>query len=122
MTDTWHSIDDVLFGLLRYREVLGAVVLSQDGLVVGSLGVSRTDADLVGALGASLVGAADRTARRLGAGVAGELCLNTSDGMLHVRNGGDFAVVLLTDRCDSLAAGTICQAAVEQIQGFLAVA
>ena len=122
MTDTWHSIDDVLFGLLRYREVLGAVVLSRDGLVVGSLGVSRTDADLVGALGASLVGAADRTARRLGAGVAGELCLNTSDGMLHVRNGGDFAVVLLTDRCDSLAAGTICQAAVEQIQGFLAVA
>ena len=119
MTDPWHSVDDVLFGLLRYEEVLGAVALSREGLVIGSAGVSRDDADRVGALGASLVGAAERTARRLGAGVASDICLTTPDGMLHLHHGGDFAVVLLTERCDSLAVGAVGEEAIGKIQGLL---
>ena len=119
MTDQWQSVDDILFRLLRYQEVLGAVALSREGLVIGSAGVSRDDADRVGALSASLIGAADRTARRLGAVMADDISLNTPDGMLHLRSGGDFAVLLLTERCDSLAAGAVCEEAVREIQGLL---
>lgn len=121
MVDNWDRIDDVLYKLLRYREVLGAVALSREGLVVGAAGVSRVDVERVGALGASLVGAAERTARRLGAGVADDISVNTSDGMLHLRSGGDFAVLLLSDRCDTLAAGAVCETAVTEIAEILAL-
>ena len=61
-----EPIDRVLLGVLRYEEVLGVVAISSEGLVVGSAGISRQDADLVGALGAALVGAADRSVRHSG--------------------------------------------------------
>ena len=121
MDNELFGVDRVLFGLLRYREVLGAVALSHDGLVVGCAGVPSADADRVGALGASLVGVAERTARRIGAGVVNDLSINTPDGMIHLRSGGDFAVMLLTDRCDSLAAGAICEAAVRDLTEILVV-
>ena len=120
MTDGWASIDDVLFEALRYEEVLGIVAVSREGLVVGSAGVARSDAELVGALGASLVGAADRTARRLGAGRASDLSVTTADGMFHVRSGDEFAVLLFTEPCDAGAACRVCGEAAEKLTAVLA--
>jgi predicted regulator of Ras-like GTPase activity (Roadblock/LC7/MglB family) len=114
-----NTIDDVLFGLLRYREVLGAVTISCEGLVVGSAGISPQDADMVGALGAALVGAADRSARRLGAGAVREFSMGTDSGMVHLRNGGEFAVLLFTERCDAVAATALCDQAVREVGRFL---
>jgi predicted regulator of Ras-like GTPase activity (Roadblock/LC7/MglB family) len=110
-----EGIDRFLFRLLRYEEVLGAVAISTEGLVVGSAGVSPQDADMVGALGAALVGAADRSARRLGAGAVREFSLGTEQGMVHLRNGGEFAVLLFTERCDPVAAGQVCEAALRVV-------
>lgn len=114
------TVDQVLYDALRYREVLGAVAVSCEGLVVGCAGVGSADADLVGALGASLIGAADRTARRLGAGQANDVSLNTSEGMIHVRRGPEFAVLLFTERCDAGAASAICGRALDRISAILA--
>jgi len=110
-----EGIEEALYRLLRYEEVLGAVAISSEGLVVGSAGVSRQDADVIGALGAALVGAADRSVRRLGAGAVRELSLGTDDGMVHVRNGGEFAVLLFTERCDPVAAGQVCDEAMRVV-------
>jgi predicted regulator of Ras-like GTPase activity (Roadblock/LC7/MglB family) len=121
MSEQWYSVDTILVRLLRYREVLGAVAFSSDGLVVGSAGVAALDADRVGALGASLVGASERTLRRLGAGVANEMTFNTGLGMVHLRRVGDLAIMLFTDRCDSLAAGLVCEAALNEMRGLLTV-
>lgn len=119
MTDDGASIDQVLFKTLRYDEILGAVAISREGLVVGRAGIGAEDAEVVGALGASLVGAAERTARRLGAGVAHDVSLNTADGMIHVQSGGDFAVVLFAQRCDPMAIGALCESTVSEISGLL---
>ena len=117
--DGEKPIDQALFGLLRYEEVLGAVAISAEGLVLGSAGISPPDAEMVGALGASLVGAADRSTRRLGAGEVREVSLGMDGGMLHVRNGGEFAVLLFTERCDPAAAGEICAEAARSIASTL---
>jgi len=122
MGDGWDSIDTILSETMQYAEVLGAVAVSREGLVVGSAGMAQGDADLVGAIGASLIGAAERTARRLGAGVADDISLHTSDGAIHVRSGGDFAVLLFTERCDTAAVADVCAAAVRRIGSVLAVA
>ena len=113
------TIDQILLDLLRYEEVLGAVAISREGLVLGNVGVDGEDADLVGALGASLAGAADRIARRLGAGTADDITINTENGTVHLRTGGEFAVVLFSERCDTFRAGELVRGAVQQIDGVL---
>ena len=121
MDDGVDSVDMILAELLRYEEILGAVALSREGLVVGSAVVSRADAEIVGALGASIVGAAERTARRLGAGVSDGITINTVDGMIHVRRAGEVAVMLFTEPCDAIALGAACETTVRRIGEALAV-
>lgn len=114
------SVDQVLGRLLRYEEVLGAVAFSSEGLVVGSSGVSRRDADLVGALGASLVGVSHRTVRRLGAGEMTGLSLGTAEGVIHVHSTEDVALMVFTEACDPRAAAGAFQSAVETVAELLA--
>ena len=94
------TIDQILLGLLAYEEVIGAVIVTVEGLVMGSVGIVDDDIDLVSLLGASLVGVAERSTRRLGAGSALGLTIDTHDGMITVRNGGDFAMMVFTTQCD----------------------
>ncbi len=94
------TVDQVLKGLLEYDEVLGAVIVTVEGLVMGSIGLVEQDVDLVSLLGASLAGVAERSTRRLGAGSALGLTIDTHDGMITVRNGGDFAVMVFSRICD----------------------
>lgn len=97
------SVDVILRTLLAYDEVVGAVAVNTEGLVMGSAGMTETDVDVVSLLGASLTGVAERTTRRLGTGSALGLSLVTSDGMITVGNGGDFAIMVFSARCDSVA-------------------
>jgi len=116
------GVDEILGDLLRYEEVLGAVAISREGLIVGSVGLDGEDADIAGAIGAPLVGVADLTARRLGAGGAGGLAIEATGGTIHVRFEGDFAVLVFSERCDLTLAGEACEAAVQRIGGLFAAA
>jgi predicted regulator of Ras-like GTPase activity (Roadblock/LC7/MglB family) len=93
-------MEQELVDLLRNEEVLGAIVFSGEGLPLASAGVPRTDAELVGALGASLLGAVDRTSRRIGAGPVETLSFGAAEGMVHLWCGDDVAVAIFTAGCD----------------------
>jgi predicted regulator of Ras-like GTPase activity (Roadblock/LC7/MglB family) len=113
------TVDQVLKGLLEYDEILGAVIVTVEGLVMGSIGLVETDVDLVSLLGASLAGVAERSTRRLGAGTALGLTIDTHDGMITVRNGGDFAVMVFTSACDHRMLNEALAGPMEQIGRIL---
>jgi predicted regulator of Ras-like GTPase activity (Roadblock/LC7/MglB family) len=122
MTDDGLTVGDVLGDLLRYEEILGVIAVSVEGLVMGTAGVVSEDIDLAAALGASLVGVAERTTRRLGAGAATGMSITTADGMMHLRNGGDFALIVFTERCDPLLVSEACETAMERYANVLSPA
>lgn len=95
------TVNAALQELLRYKEILGAIAVSVDGLVIGSAGVEEEDADFLAVLGSSLVGVAERSIRRIDAGSAVSMSIVASDGMLTVCNGGSFARVILSEQGDS---------------------
>jgi predicted regulator of Ras-like GTPase activity (Roadblock/LC7/MglB family) len=113
------TVDQVLRGLLEYEEVLGAVIVTVEGLVMGSIGLVESDIDLVSLLGASLAGVAERSTRRLGAGTALGLTIDTHDGMITVRNGGDFAMMVFTRSCDHRTLNEALVGPMEQITKIL---
>lgn len=96
-------MEQMLGDLLRYEEVLGAVVFSGEGLPLASAGVASADAELVGALGASMLGAVDRTSRRIGAGPVESMAMKVPEGMVHLWCGDELAVALFTEVCHSSA-------------------
>ena len=113
------TVDQILKGLLAFDEVLGVLAVNVEGLVMGSAGLVESDVDVVSLLGASLVGVAERSTRRMGIGSAVGLSLVTNDGMITVRNGGDFALMAFTDMCDSTALHEAMSYPMEQIAGIL---
>lgn len=119
MSDVVGGVDDVLVELLGHEEILGALAVSIEGLVIGCAGIDGTDAELAGALGAALVGATERTIRRLGAGAASTVSIVTSDGMIHLRSGGDFALIVFSEPTDGTAVGQVCQGAISRIEQLL---
>jgi predicted regulator of Ras-like GTPase activity (Roadblock/LC7/MglB family) len=113
------SVDQILTDLLAYDEILGAVAVNVEGLVMGSVGLVDADIDLVSLLGASLVGVAERSARRLGAGSAIAMSIMTGSGTITLRNGGDFALMVFTTSCDSTALHDILTRPMGQMAQFL---
>jgi len=112
----------LLNDLLRYDEILGVIAVSVEGLVMGTAGVTGEDIDLAAALGASLVGVAERTTRRLGAGTATGLSISTEDGVVHLRNGGEFALIVFSERCDSTLVSDACDEAMQRFAEVLSAA
>ncbi len=96
-------MDQTLTQLLRHEEVLGAVVFSGEGLPLASAGVAHADAELVGALGASMLGAVDRTSRQIGVGPVDSVSMMAAEGMVHLWCGDGLAVVLFTEACSAAA-------------------
>jgi predicted regulator of Ras-like GTPase activity (Roadblock/LC7/MglB family) len=119
MSEVAGGVDDVLGDLLRHQEILGALAVSVEGLIIGCAGIDESDAELAGALAAALVGATERTVRRLGAGNASAVSVATSDGMIHLRSGGDFALIVFSEPADGTAVGQICQGAISRIEQLL---
>lgn len=113
------SVENMLAELLEYEEILGVIAVSVEGLVMGAAGVTGEDIDLAAALGASLVGAAERTTRRLGAGVATGVSITTEEGMLHLRNGGEFALILFTEPCEAVAVNEACDSVMQRFSDVL---
>jgi predicted regulator of Ras-like GTPase activity (Roadblock/LC7/MglB family) len=118
-TESVVSVDQILTDLLAYDEILGAVAVNVEGLVMGSVGLVDADIDLVSLLGASLVGVAERSARRLGAGSAIAMSIMTGSGTITLRNGGDFALMVFTTPCDSTALHDILTRPMGQMAQFL---
>lgn len=120
--DEPQAMETLLNDLLRYDEILGVIAVSVEGLVMGTAGVTGEDVDLAAALGASLVGVAERTTRRMGAGAATGLSISTEDGMMHLRNGGEFALIVFSDRCDSERVSEACDDAMRRFAEVLSPA
>lgn len=115
-------MEALLNDLLRYEEILGVIAVSVEGLVMGAAGVIGEDIDLAAALGASLVGVAERTTRRLGAGSATGLSISTENGVMHLRNGGDFALIVFSEGCDSTLVSEACDEAMRRFADVLSPA
>lgn len=101
--DQTTSVDVILRALLTYDEVIGAVAVNNEGIVLGSVGMIDSDVDIISLLGASMMGVAERTTRRLGAGGALGVSIRTNAGMITICNGGDFVLMVFTSVCDSSA-------------------
>jgi len=119
MSDVSGGVDDVLVDLLRHEEILGALAVSVEGLVIGCAGIEGADAEMAGALGAALVGATERTIRRRGAGSASTVSIVTGEGMIHLRSGGDFALIVFSEPTDGGAVGQVCHGAISRIEQLL---
>jgi hypothetical protein len=50
---------------------------------------------------------------------ATELCILTSDGMMHLRNGGEFALIVFSERCDSTLVDEACESAMMKLAEVL---
>jgi len=120
--DEPQAMESLLNDLLRYDEILGVIAVSVEGLVMGTAGVSGEDIDLAAALGASLVGVAERTTRRMGAGAATGLTISTGDGVMHLRNGGEFALIVFSDQCNSTLINAACDDAMRRFAEVLSPA
>jgi predicted regulator of Ras-like GTPase activity (Roadblock/LC7/MglB family) len=118
-TDTSVTVNEILSSLLAYDEILGVVAVNVEGLVMGTAGLFDADIDLVSLLGASLVGVAERSTRRLGAGSAIGMNIMTGSGMITLRNGGDFALMVFTAPSDSSALHEVLTTPMAQIAQIL---
>jgi predicted regulator of Ras-like GTPase activity (Roadblock/LC7/MglB family) len=119
MSEVVGGVDDILVDLLAHEEILGALAVSVEGLVIGCAGIDGSDAELAGALAAALVGATERTIRRLGAGTASLVSIITSDGMIHLGSGGDVALIVFSEPTDGTAVGHVCRGAISRIEQLL---
>ena len=90
-------MDKTLSDLLEYEEILGAIAYSSEGLVLSSAGLTRSDAEVFGAVGASLLGAVDSTSRRLGAGPITAVSFGAREGMVHCWAMNDLALAIFTE-------------------------
>lgn len=118
-TESQTTVNSVLHDLLRYEEILGAIAVSVDGLVIGSAGVEEEDADFLSVLGSSLAGVAERSTRRIGAGSALSMSITANDGMVTVRNAGSFALTILSEQTDSSLVVAASQTALAEIAMIL---
>jgi predicted regulator of Ras-like GTPase activity (Roadblock/LC7/MglB family) len=116
---TDESVSAELDALVRYEEILGVLVVSVEGLVMGSAGLDEEDAEFVSVLGASLVGVAERTTRRLGAGSALALSIHASDGLLTLRNGGAFALLILSEHCETARVLEVTEPVMQRLDSLL---
>lgn len=118
-TESRATVNSVLHDLLRYEEILGAIAVSVEGLVIGSAGVEEEDADFLSVLGSSLAGVAERSIRRIGAGSALSMSITANDGMVTIRNAGSFALTILGEQTDSSLVVSASQAALAEIAMIL---
>ena len=113
------TVNTVLGELMRYEEILGVVAVSVEGLVIGSAGFPDDDAEFLSVLGSSLVGVAERSTRRIGAGSALGMSIVANDGMVTVRNGGSFALTIVSEQADGALLTVASQEAMTRIAAFL---
>jgi len=114
------SVDAALQDLLRYAEVFGAVAINREGLVIGVAGVDCNQAEMVGALGASLLGVAERTSMGMGAGLVEHVTVTTREGMIHVHRGREVAILIFTSRVDSVVVAGLTMSALRVISEVVA--
>lgn len=81
-------MQEQLISLLEYRDVLTAVVSTHDGLVVSTAGLTGEAADIVAAAGAALIDAR--------ADDSGSMMIDVEGGRLHVSQGPELMLVVLT--------------------------
>ena len=82
-------MDEQLLALLDYRDVLGAVASTKDGLVVASVALDDFDAESLAAAGSALVSGAG--------GDDPALAIDLEGGSLFLTRGNELMLVVLAD-------------------------
>ena len=113
-------VDALLRDLLAYEEIFGAVAVNSEGLVLGSAGLVEADVDVISLMGASLVGVTERATHRLGTRPPIGLSVVTEEGMITIRNGGTYALMVFSVQCDSVALLELLREPADQIGQMLA--
>ncbi|MFJ8019408.1 roadblock/LC7 domain-containing protein [Streptomyces sp. NPDC096311] len=126
-TDTAHSgLAWLLDSLItRIPETRHAIVLSQDGLLVGASGeMSREDAEQLAAIASGLQSLAHGTSRHFGGGSVQQTVIEMNDLFLFVTNAGDGArlAVLATSAVDVGSVGYEMTMLVRQVGQFMSAA
>jgi predicted regulator of Ras-like GTPase activity (Roadblock/LC7/MglB family) len=114
------TVDALLHELLAYEEIYGALAVNSEGLVLGSSGLVESDIDVISLMGASLVGVSERAAHRLGTRSPIGLSVVTEDGMITIRNGGTFALMVFSTQCDSMVLLDLLREPMYQVRQILA--
>jgi predicted regulator of Ras-like GTPase activity (Roadblock/LC7/MglB family) len=112
MTETapGGGMQRILLDMLEYRVVLGAVVTTLDGLLVAHAGMDPNDAEIVSA--ASSAQAHDEP----------YAMTETRGGMLHMLQGHDMRLIVLTDASAPQAAVTaLMESELARLEEALAV-
>ncbi|HUY99097.1 MAG TPA: roadblock/LC7 domain-containing protein [Thermomicrobiaceae bacterium] len=84
------NMEGVLIELLDYRDVLGAVATTTDGLVIAAVGIGDEDAEVVAAAGSTLGKVLARTQEQ-----EGDVAVRS--GEIHVVIDRDLMLVTLTE-------------------------
>lgn len=106
-------MDEQLRDLLDYDGVLTAVASSEDGLVVGTAGLSGDDAEIVAAGGTTLLAELRERGEQSG-------YLDVAGGRLHVIRGAEISLLLLTEpTIHHEAIAGLMQESLEQVAGVL---
>ncbi len=95
--------------LLWYQEILGAVAVASDGMVIDSTGLSSEDTHLLASLAGSVLAVADRTAHHLGTAGTDAVCMTAGDGMLHLRQRDGVTLIVVTERCPGDPVATLSE-------------
>jgi predicted regulator of Ras-like GTPase activity (Roadblock/LC7/MglB family) len=120
MSDEPRTVRSLLTELIEHDAVLGAIAVTAEGLVMAAAGIEDDEAEMIGALGASLVGVAERTIRRLGSSTGAQtVSVGTSEGTVQIWAKDEIALIVLTEPTGRTAVGQRAEATLTQILGSL---
>lgn len=81
--------------LVKINGVIGGLLVGKDGLVVQSLMVEDEDAEVLGAMAASMFDTVAKTTERLGIGRLNDAIVGARDGSLQMREAGELVLVVI---------------------------
>ena len=101
--DNSNTVDKLLLQVLSKlntssQEIQSSAVMSRDGLHVASILGEGVDQDRLGAMCASMLSLADKTAKELGRGELKQLLVNGEEGYLLLIKVGNEAVLTVVSR------------------------
>lgn len=115
------AIQRILNALFACDDVLGVVAANREGFVVGAAGMPLEHAALLAALGAPLASVSERAMERLGGARPEMLTIDCADGMLHVRCAHDLALVILTERRETLPLPAVFDGAIQELSALFSL-
>lgn len=91
-------MEQLLNDLASLPGVRGSLLISRDGLVIGSRLGDAQDPDEIAVMGATVFGALDRAAQQVGLGQVVDSIVQTTSYSVQVLGAGDVVLVVIADK------------------------